>query len=57
MHALLMIFCPSTSSIYQPIAMSAGLHGSVWNLTVTTRPWLAESRKVTAARTDEIVIG
>ena len=43
--------------MYQSFAVSAGLHGRVWNLTVTTRPWLAESRKDAAARTDEIVIG
>lgn len=52
-----MICSPSTSSFYQPFAMSAGLRGSVWNLIVTTRPWLAESHKGTAARQDEIVIG
>ncbi len=57
LHVLPMISNPSTSSLYQPFAMSAGLHGMVCELTVTTRPWLAESHKGTAARQDGIVIG
>ena len=47
----------STTFIYQPLAMSAGLHGMVCHFTVITRPWLADSRKATAARQDETVIG
>ncbi|MES2921582.1 MAG: hypothetical protein V4819_08550 [Verrucomicrobiota bacterium] len=44
-------------SLYQPLAMGAGLHGMVCHFIVITRPWLAESRKATAARQDETVIG
>jgi hypothetical protein len=52
-----MISGPSISSMYQPLATSAGLHGMVRDFTVITRPWLADSRKTTAARPDENVIG
>jgi len=52
-----MNFGISITSLCQPLAMGAGLCGMVRHFTVTTRPWLAESRKATAARQDETVIG
>jgi hypothetical protein len=52
-----MISAPSIPCIYQPFAMSAGLHGMVEILTVVSRPWLVETRKNSATRRDEIVIG
>lgn len=51
-----MIFNHSITSSYQP-AMCAGLCGRVWHLTVTRRPWFADSRKESAVRPDAIVIG
>lgn len=47
----------STIFNYQPAAMCAGQDGSMWNLTITRRSWLANSRKVSAVRPDAIVIG
>ena len=52
-----MISAPSSHFMYQASAACGALHGLVWKLTVTARPWLAENRQTTAVRTDEIVTG
>lgn len=52
-----MISRNSTYAIEHSYAMSAGASGVSWNLPVTFRPMLANSRKEHGVRTAGIVIG